>query len=206
MMNTVNFLDGLDGLAGGVVTIAAILLAIWSSGVHKDVGGPNVASEVLVLPPLLLAAALIGYLLYNWYPASIIMGDSGAQFSGFIIGVLAILGPAKIGTALLILAVPILDVAWVYVRRGRHFSTADRGHLHHQLVALGFSQRRIVLMFYSVCIALGVIDLLLNRLAKLLAFMVVAAITVSALIWITQHRLPPAAASPSVPRTTQAES
>lgn len=191
MMNTVNFLDGLDGLAGGVVTIAAILLAIWSSGVHKDIGGPIVASEVLILPPMLLAAALIGYLVYNWFPASIIMGDSGAQFTGFTIGVLAILGPAKIGTALLILAVPILDVAWVYVRRGRHFSTADTGHLHHRLLALGFSQRRIVLMFYSICIVLGAIDLLLTRLTKLLAFVIVAVLTIALLVRITARRMPP---------------
>lgn len=202
MMNTVNFLDGLDGLAGGVVTIAAILLAIWSSGPHLDVGGPIVASAVLMLPPVLLAAALLGFLIYNWYPASIIMGDSGAQFTGFTLGVLAILGPAKIGTALLILVVPILDVAWVYVRRGRRFSRPDRGHLHHRLLELGFSQRRIVLLFYGICIGLGAIDLLLTRISKLLAFLVAAAVTVALLARLTRQRIP---AAPSAARRTGTE-
>ena len=142
MMNTVNFLDGLDGLAGGVTAIAAILLAIWSGRIHDQGVGPLVGSEVLVLPPLILAAALIGFLVFNWAPARIFMGDCGAQFAGFTVGALAILGPAKIGTALLILAVPILDIAWVFVRRptqGRSFAGADREHLHHRLLDRGMS-------------------------------------------------------------------
>lgn len=190
MMNTINFLDGLDGLAGGVSTIAAILLAIWSSGVHHDVGGPIVGSEVLVLPPIMLAAALIGFLVYNWHPARIIMGDSGAQCTGFILGALAVLGPAKVGTAMLILIVPILDVAWVYVRRGRHFSMPDREHLHHRLLALGYSQRRIVLLFYGICIVLGLIDLQLTRIGKLLAFLALAAVTVTLLARMARPRTP----------------
>jgi UDP-N-acetylmuramyl pentapeptide phosphotransferase/UDP-N-acetylglucosamine-1-phosphate transferase len=207
MMNTINFLDGLDGLAGGVATIAAILLAIWSSGVHHDVGGPIVASEVLVLPPILLAAALIGFLVYNWYPASIIMGDSGAQFTGFTLGVLAVLGPAKIGTAMLILIVPIMDVAWVYVRRGRHFSRPDRGHLHHRLLEIGFSQRRIVLLFYGICIALGTIDLLLTRISKLLAFVAVALITVALLARLARRHpaAPTARRAPHRPHAQRSE-
>jgi UDP-N-acetylmuramyl pentapeptide phosphotransferase/UDP-N-acetylglucosamine-1-phosphate transferase len=116
------------------------------------------------------------------------MGDSGAQFAGFTIGVLAVLGPAKIGTALLILAVPILDIAWVFVRRparGRRFFTADSEHLHHRLLHLGWSQQRIVLSFYTICIALSVADLVLSSAAKLIAFLVVALITVVVLVRIT---------------------
>jgi UDP-GlcNAc:undecaprenyl-phosphate GlcNAc-1-phosphate transferase len=199
MMNTVNFLDGLDGLAAGVVAIAAVLLAIWSGRTH-DVGfGPLLGSEVLVLPPLILAAALLGFLCFNWPPARIFMGDAGAQVAGFIIGALAILGPAKVGTALLILAIPILDIAWVFVRRGRRFAQADAGHLHHQLRRLGWSTRRIVLCFYALCIALGLADLLLQQVGKLIAFLVVAAITAVILARIATQRAPAEVAQSSPP-------
>jgi UDP-GlcNAc:undecaprenyl-phosphate GlcNAc-1-phosphate transferase len=185
MMNTVNFLDGLDGLAGGVTAIAAILLAIWSGRIHDQGVGPLVGSEVLVLPPLILAAALIGFLVFNWAPARIFMGDCGAQFAGFTVGALAILGPAKIGTALLILAVPILDIAWAIVRRGWSFAGADREHLHHRLLDRGMSTRRIVLSFYAICAVLGVIDLTLSRTSKVIAFLIVAVATVVLLMRVT---------------------
>jgi UDP-GlcNAc:undecaprenyl-phosphate/decaprenyl-phosphate GlcNAc-1-phosphate transferase len=191
MMNTVNFMDGLDGLAGGVVTIAAILLAIWSGRPHGEPGTTLLGSQVLVLPPLILAAALLGFLVYNWAPARIFMGDSGAQFAGFTLGALAILGPAKIGTALLILTVPILDVAWVFIRRpieGRAFFSADSEHLHHRLLKRGFSQQRIVLIFYGMCVALGLVDLLLSYASKLLAFLLVVTATVVVLIRMTARR------------------
>ena len=187
-MNTVNFLDGLDGLAGGVTAIAAILLAIWSGRVHGQGITTLPGSEVLMLPPLILAAALVGFLIYNWAPARIFMGDCGAQFAGFTLGALAILGPAKIGTALLILAVPILDIAWVFVRRpakGRSFAGADREHLHHRLLDRGMSTRRIVLWFYAICIALGAIDLVLTHISKLIAFLAVTVATVALLIRVT---------------------
>ncbi|MGH2344417.1 MAG: glycosyltransferase family 4 protein, partial [Chloroflexota bacterium] len=182
MMNTVNFLDGLDGLAGGVAAIAAGLLAVWSGRIHDQGAGPLVGSEVLVLPSLILAAALIGFLVFNWPPARIFMGDCGAQFAGFTLGALAILGPAKIGTALLILAVPILDIAWVFVRRpthGKSVAGADREHLHHRLLDRGMSTRRIVLSFYAICATLGAIDLTLSGTSKLIAFLVVAVATVA---------------------------
>jgi UDP-GlcNAc:undecaprenyl-phosphate GlcNAc-1-phosphate transferase len=196
MMNTVNFLDGLDGLATGVVAIAAILLAIWSGRTHGGATDILVGSEVLVLPPLILAAALLGFLPYNWSPASIFMGDAGAQFAGFTLGALAILGPAKIGTALLILAIPILDVAWVFIRRpmqGEKFFSADAEHLHHRLLQRGLSTRRIVLIFYTMCTALGVVDLALNKASKLVAFLLVVAATVAVLSRMTARHADPRA-------------
>ena len=188
MMNTVNFMDGLDGLAAGVVMIVAVLLAIWSGWTHGQGATTLLGSQVLLLPPLILAAALLGFLVYNWAPARIFMGDSGAQFSGFTLGVLAILGPAKIGTALLILTVPILDIAWVFIRRpieGKPFFKADNEHLHHRLLQRGFSTRQIVLIFYGMCIALGAIDLAVDKAIKLVAFLAVVALTLTVLISMT---------------------
>ena len=206
MMNTVNFLDGLDGLAAGVVAIAAVLLAIYSGNVHSTDGGPLPASEVLILPPLILAAALLGFLIYNWSPATVFMGDSGAQFSGFAIGALAILGPAKIGTALLIMAIPILDVALMFVQRpanGKQFYSAGKDHLHHRLLDLGLSQRQIVILFYGVCILLGGIDLALSRIGKLVALLIVAIATVALLIRLAR-RTPATAGNQALPRARDA--
>ena len=124
---------------------------------------------------------------------------AGAQFAGFTLGALAILGPAKIGTALLILAIPILDVAWVFIRRpmrGEKFFSADAEHLHHRLLRRGLSVRRIVLIFYSMCVALGVVDLVLSKASKLVAFLLVVAVTVAVLSRMTARRpsQPPSAA------------
>jgi UDP-N-acetylmuramyl pentapeptide phosphotransferase/UDP-N-acetylglucosamine-1-phosphate transferase len=188
MMNTVNFMDGLDGLAAGVVMIAAVLLAIWSGWTHGAGATTLLGSQILLLPPLILAAALLGFLFYNWAPARIFMGDAGAQFAGYTLGVLAILGPAKIGTALLILTVPILDTAWLFVRRpleGKPFFSADNEHLHHRLLKRGFSQQQIVLIFCGICALLGLVDLAIDRAIKLVVFLAVVAVTMFVLVRMT---------------------
>jgi UDP-GlcNAc:undecaprenyl-phosphate GlcNAc-1-phosphate transferase len=194
MMNTVNFMDGLDGLAAGVVMISAILLAIWSGWTHGAGNSALLGSEILLLPPLILAAALLGFLFYNWAPARIFMGDAGAQFSGYTLGVLAILGPAKIGTALLILTVPILDTAWLFVRRpmeGKPFFSADAEHLHHRLLKRGFSKQQIVLMFYGVCTGLGLVDLAVDKAIKLVVFLAVVILTLVLLVRLTAWKPQP---------------
>src|SRR2546429_687188 len=115
MMNTVNFLDGLDGLAGGVAAIAALFLGLWAW--HMAGSGYVTRDEQNVILPLILCGALLGFLVYNWAPARVFMGDSGAMFIGFALGALSVFGPVKLGTALLLLIVPIVDVAWAIVRR-----------------------------------------------------------------------------------------
>jgi len=98
------------------------------------------------------------------------------------------LGFGAIGTALLILTVPILDIAWVFIRRpieGKPFFKADNEHLHHRLLQRGFSTRQIVLIFYGMCIALGAIDLAVDKAIKLVAFLAVVALTLTVLISMT---------------------
>ncbi|MCS7050590.1 MAG: undecaprenyl/decaprenyl-phosphate alpha-N-acetylglucosaminyl 1-phosphate transferase, partial [Thermomicrobium sp.] len=141
MMNTVNFLDGLDGLAGSVTLIAALVLFVHTF--FRPPGNPQFTISLLAAA---LLGAVGGFLLFNWHPARIMMGDSGAMLLGYTLAILAIIGGAKIATALLVLWVPILDVAWLIVYRlwnGRSPMEADRGHLHHRLLDLGWSQRRI---------------------------------------------------------------
>lgn len=151
MVNTVNFLDGLDGLAAGVVGITAVLIT-WHS---YNLGQFSVAAF-----PLVLAGALLGFLLFNFAPARIFLGSAGAYLLGYQIATLAIISPAKIATALLVLAVPILDVAWQIMNRLRQRRSpfhGDRGHLHFRLVDKGYPVRRIVLGYYITAASFGLV-------------------------------------------------
>jgi UDP-N-acetylmuramyl pentapeptide phosphotransferase/UDP-N-acetylglucosamine-1-phosphate transferase len=112
-----------------------------------------------------LAAAVIGFLIFNWYPSKIILGDAGANFLGFALAVISIIGGAKIATALLALGLPILDVAWVIFYRishGRAPYEADRGHLHHRLLDAGWTQAQIVLFVAGISALFGIASLLLT--------------------------------------------
>jgi UDP-N-acetylmuramyl pentapeptide phosphotransferase/UDP-N-acetylglucosamine-1-phosphate transferase len=135
--------------------------------------------------PLALAGAIAGFLPFNWHRARIFLGDSGSVFLGLGIGALAIVGPAKLGTALLVLIIPILDVAWAMVRRqlqGRSFLTGDKQHVYHRMLELGFGYTSTVLVLYLLCGALGVLDLFLFKTAKLVAFVVLAAVTAGSFV------------------------
>ena len=150
MMNTLNFLDGVDGLAGGVTLIAAILLFY-----HTFSQGQLSVS----LLPMALIGTTLGFLIFNWYPAKIFMG-SGAVYLGYIVGALSIIGGAKLATILLVMGLPLLDVAWQVVRRireGKNPMTGDRGHLHFRLIDAGISPRLICLGYYLFCGAFGLL-------------------------------------------------
>ncbi len=202
MMNTVNFLDGLDGLAGGVTVIAAFFLGMWEVVVAGTRYAPSHQDQNVILP-LMLCGAILGFLVYNWAPARVFMGDSGAMFIGFTLGALSLFGTApRIGTALLILIVPIVDVAWAIVRRligRRSFASGDKHHIYHRLLELGLSRRAVVLLFYGLCLLLGLIDLQLYRGAKLIAFAVVAVLAAAGAVAleVRGRRLAAHAAAPA---------
>ena len=168
MMNTLNWIDGLDGLAGTVTLVACITLFIHTFFWPRD--DPQFTISIL---PLALGAAVIGFLRYNWHPAKIIMGDSGAMFLGFALAIISIIGGAKIAAALLALGLPIIDVAWVIlirVIRRKAPGQRDMQHLHHRLLELGWSQPRIVLTIGGVSLVFGLLAVLLpNRELKLIA-------------------------------------
>jgi UDP-GlcNAc:undecaprenyl-phosphate GlcNAc-1-phosphate transferase len=186
MMNTVNFLDGLDGLSAGVGTIAALLLAVWAAQPQRYIAHPSaVFHHAELILPLILAGGLLGFLPYNWHPARIFIGDAGALFIGQALAALSILGPAKIGTALLILIIPVLDVAWAIVRRqlrGRSFLTGDKQHVYHRMLELGMSHLATVISLYALCIVLGMLDLVLVKLQKLIAFAVLGLLAAAAFV------------------------
>lgn len=183
MMNTINLLDGLDGLAAGVSAIAALLLALhmWRLG------------QLSLVPlPLALLGACLGFLPHNFHPARVFMGDSGAVFLGFSLAILSVIGGAKIATALLVLGVPILDVAWVIIfrlMRGRSPLQADQGHLHHRLLDVGLSQVQVVALFYGASALFGAAQLLPSGLHKLLVLLGMALGGGVLLVWLTHRRL-----------------
>lgn len=184
MMNTVNWLDGLDGLAGGVAAIAAFMMFY-----HATFQLNQISVGFL---PLALFGATLGFLVYNFHPAKVFMGGS-AWFLGFALGVLSIIGGAKVATILLVMGLPLLDVAWQIVRRtleGQNPMIGDRGHMHFRLVDMGYSQRTIVLGYYFFCAMFGTIALMTtSRLFKLIALVVMGLILLAAFALVSwQYR------------------
>ena len=151
IMNMVNFLDGMDGLAAGICAIAGSTFAI--------IGLSLGASEAALLAAI-VAGACFGFLHHNFYPARIFMGDSGALLLGFLLATLAIEGLVKTAALatlvlpLLVLAIPIVDTSFVVAKRLKYrqpLYEADRAHLHHRFMNIGFSQKRAVVYMYAWC-------------------------------------------------------
>jgi len=162
--NTINLIDGLDGLASGVTAIASLSIA-YAAFIAS-------APAASALSMLALAGGAFGFLPYNFHPAKIFMGDSGALFLGFMLAALSIEGATKSATVVaiivpvLVLGVPIFDTAFAILRRminKRPIMEADKGHLHHRIMAAGFGQKRAVLMLYGISGAMGVAAVLLSR-------------------------------------------
>lgn len=160
--NTINFIDGLDGLSAGVAMISSLSLMVVAS----KLGYSNV-----VILAALLGGACLGFLPHNFNPAKIFMGDTGAMFLGFILATISIEGVMKSVTAVAVLApviilgVPIFDTAFAIIRRllsGQSVATADRGHLHHRLLDRGFSQKKAVLILYGLSAVFGVFAILIS--------------------------------------------
>jgi UDP-GlcNAc:undecaprenyl-phosphate/decaprenyl-phosphate GlcNAc-1-phosphate transferase len=170
MINSINWIDGLDGLSSGIAFIAAVTLGIIS--LTTQVG--LVGQPLIAILCFTLAGALLGFLRWNFYPATIFAGTSGVQFVGYTLAVLAILGTAKVAVALLVLGVPIIDTFWIIVRRlsqRRSPFSPDRTHIHHRLLDLGLSHQQTVLVIYGICMALAVLSLLLSGVTQLYAFL-----------------------------------
>lgn len=155
MMYTVKILDGLDGLATGVVFIGSLMIFFLSS--YTIFKQPDTA-----LMSLVLAGACLGFLLFNFYPAKIYLGEGGGLFLGFILGVLAIISGGKIATALLVMAVPVFDLIRVIISRIKNHQPifkGDRRHLHFQLLDLGLSETKTVFILYALALMFGLTTL-----------------------------------------------
>ena len=156
--NAVNFIDGIDGLAGSVITVNSITLGIIAVAMVP----PNPMSALIAF---ILAGSMLAFLTYNFNPAKIFMGDSGALFAGFLLATLSITGVMKVATLAImppfvVLAVPIIDITYASLRRiskGKSPFVADSEHIHHKLLKAGFSQNMTVAILTSIAIVAGAI-------------------------------------------------
>ena len=148
LQNTINLIDGVDGLAAGVVAIVAAALLLAAINVNRP--------DTVILAAGLIGACL-GFLFFNWHPARIFMGDSGSNFLGFTLAAVSVLSVAKVAVVislvvpLLALTIPILDTGWAILRRrvrNQSIATPDAEHLHHRLLDYGLSPRETALVFY----------------------------------------------------------
>lgn len=180
MTYTTKLLDGLDGLATGVTMIGAVMIALLA--LSEDFFQPDVA--VLAL---MFAAALVGFILWNGYPAMIFLGEGGSTFLGFTLGILAVIAGSKLATILLVVGVPMLDVVFVIVRRwweGRSMTSGDRTHLHHLLLAAGLSQRWILSLYLSIATLFGATTLIFESWQKLIALGILVVTSGMAVSWL----------------------
>ena len=176
LTNTVNLIDGLDGLAAGVSTIASITIFLVA------------LQQGIILVAVLtaaLAGAAFGFLYYNFNPAKIFMGDSGSQFLGFMLAGISVIGAVKSAATIalivpiLALGLPILDTTFAIVRRyrgGVPIFKPDKGHLHHRLLDLGFSQRQAVLLMYVISALLGLSAVALTEVSTQIAIAIVCVV------------------------------
>ena len=178
LTNTVNLIDGLDGLAAGVSSIAAITIFL----VAMEEGIPFVAMVTAAL-----AGAAVGFLYYNFNPARIFMGDTGSMFLGFMLAGISVVGAVKSAATIalivpiLALGLPILDTTFAIVRRMRNHRPIfkpDKGHLHHRLLAHGFTQKQAVLLMYVVSALFGLCALALTAVSMQAAILIILIVAV----------------------------
>jgi UDP-GlcNAc:undecaprenyl-phosphate GlcNAc-1-phosphate transferase len=187
MTYTTKFLDGLDGLVSGIAVIGGLVVAAVS--VMQDVSQPDTA-----VLGLIVAGAFLGFLLFNFHPATIFLGEGGSTLAGFLLGALAIIAGGKIATTLLILGLPIVDAAAVVLWRllkGRPATAGDRSHLHYRLLDAGFTHRQVVIFYWFVAAAFGTSTLILRgweKVAALALVVIILPIAVAASVAVARRR------------------
>lgn len=184
IVNAINLIDGLDGLASGIVFIASLTIYIVAS---------NFGEGGMAVPSLILAGSTLGFLRYNFSPAKVFLGDTGSMFLGLIMASISLYGNRK-GTVtatlllpIVLMGVPLLDTLFAFFRRtfsGQNPFRHDTRHFHHRLLALGLSQKRVVLFFYLICIYLSLTAMVLSIMPKQYAFLVLLILGIGVLIGI----------------------
>ncbi len=187
--NAVNLIDGLDGLAAGIICIVSITFFLVA--IHLD----RHTSAILAI---IMVGVTGGFLRWNFYPAKVFMGDSGAYFLGYMAAVIAVVGAFKSTTAVtlvipvLALGIPIFDTSFAIIRRYRQgqpiMAAADRGHLHHRLLDLGLHHRSVVVICYLITLALSIVSLALIK-AWALALFLLLSVGVMILLLVVARRI-----------------
>jgi len=182
MMFTTKFLDGLDGLVTGIVSIGALVIFFLS--LQQEWYQPEVA-----LLSIIFAGACLGFLVWNWHPAKIFLGEGGSLFTGFMLGSLAIISGGKITTTLLVVAIPMLDVIRVIIRRvqkKKPVYVGDDEHLHFRLLNSGLTQKQAVLLLYAISFLFGVSALFLQSKQKLIALVFLFVFMLLTGVWFSR--------------------
>lgn len=169
---TTKILDGLDGLVSGITALGAFTIFLFTT--LTDFKEPGISYVALVL-----AGSFAGFLFLNFYPAKIFLGESGSSFAGFILGSLAIMTGAKIAVTLMVLALPLIDLAAVIIKRlikKKSIFKGDRLHLHYLLVDRGWKPQNVVFLFWGLSAVLGLVAVFLPSWEKVFALVAVGAI------------------------------
>jgi UDP-GlcNAc:undecaprenyl-phosphate GlcNAc-1-phosphate transferase len=185
IINTVNWLDGLDGLAAGVGTILCLVLAI-----HMRYRAVQPQASVALLPVALMGA-LAGFLPFNIAPAHVFLGSAGAFFLGYALAGLGLIAGGRTATVLMVMGLPIVDVAWQIFDRLRHKRSpvqGDRGHLHYRLRDLGLSKRVIVFIYWAFCSMFGFLALVAAPWQKLVALLSITIVVILTLVFLSRRR------------------
>ncbi|TSC77007.1 MAG: UDP-N-acetylglucosamine:undecaprenyl-P N-acetylglucosaminyl 1-P transferase [Parcubacteria group bacterium Gr01-1014_31] len=184
MMYTTKLLDGLDGLVSSISAVGGLIIF----GVSLAWDAPSAATGVLALA---FAGSCIGFLPHNLSPARLFLGEGGSVFTGFTLGLLAIVSGSKITTALLVMGVPVADAAWVIVERIRHgakIARGDRRHLHFRLIERGWSPRQVVALLSSLSAGFGMAALVASPKGKLAALAALVVLVTWLLRWSRKPR------------------
>lgn len=183
LMNAINWSSGVDGQISGVVTIAALFLGAVSLNYSADITQWPVSILAFTV-----AGAYAGLTLFHFYPQKIMPGYSGTSTAGLLLGVISILATGKIGTAIVVLAVPLIDFGYLIIKRlvsGKSPVWGDKEHLHHKLMAIGWGKRRIAVFYWIATIVLGVFALSFEARIKILIMLVL--VLLMAFFWIWQY-------------------
>lgn len=187
IMNMVNWSKGVDGQLPGFVAITAFFLGLLSQRFIAH----DISIQTVTLLSFIVAGAYFGFLPFNFFPQKIMPGYGGGALAGFSLGILSILSFGKIGTAVLILAIPTIDAVYTIIRRIKNKQSPfrpDWGHFHHKLLELGWGKRRIAIFYWSVSIILGVAALFLKGIEKFIAFLTIAIILLTFILIIQNVR------------------
>lgn len=181
-MNFVNWSKGIDGQLPGIVVVAGLTIGIFSLRFSADI-----TQWPVIILALITAGAYLGFLPWNFYPQKIMPGYAGGALAGYLLAVLTILSTTKVGTGVIVLAVPMIDAIYIIVRRlkaGRSPVWGDRGHLHHKLMALGWGKRRIAVFYWLISGFFGFLALTLKSQAKFYTIILLALIFGGILLWV----------------------
>lgn len=171
--NMINWSKGIDGQLPGFVAITAIFLGLLSQRFTSH----DISAQSVTILSFIVAGAYLGFLPFNYYPQKIMPGYGGGALAGFLLGILSILSFGKVGTAILIMSIPMIDAIYTIIRRLKKKQSpfrADWGHFHHRLLEIGWGKRRIAWFYWLISLILGIASLLLKGFEKLIAFLTIA--------------------------------